>query len=163
MKIMESCFDRLDRKLDGMAEDWRTIDPHVASLEPDALQPRLAIVADGQANTNICERTEGAVKAVQTKHGDSCIAQRVQDEPETSTCFGVMAEPPDLPCREDVLVENGAAAPKSCLPSLEMRTTTAAGGLPSTSEISTATKTTFNKSHLRLSSTEEMNSKETNL
>ena len=47
----------------------------------------------------------------------------------TLTCLGVMTERPDLPYREDVLVENGAAAPKSCLLSLEMRTTTAAGGL----------------------------------
>ena len=78
----------------------------------------------------------------------------------TLTCFGVMTEPPDLPYREDVLVENGTAAPKSCLLSLEMRTTTAAGGLLPTGEISTATNTTFNKSPLRLYSTEETNSKE---
>ena len=71
----------------------------------------------------------------------------------------MMAEPPDLPCREDVLVEDGAAAPKSCL---EMRTT-AAGGLLPTGEVSTATKTTFNKSTLRLYATEEMNSKDNKL
>ena len=40
LKIMESCFDRWDRKLDEMAEDWRSIDQHVASLEPNARQPR---------------------------------------------------------------------------------------------------------------------------
>ena len=45
-----------------------------------------------------------------------------------------MAEPPALPCRDDVLVENGAAAPKSCLPSLELRSPTAAGDLLPTGE-----------------------------
>ena len=74
-----------------------------------------------------------------------------------------MAEPPDLPCGDDVLVEDGAAVSKSYLPSSEMRTTTAAGGLLLTGEIYTATKTTFNKSPLRLCSNEETNPNETNL
>ena len=39
------------------------------------------------------------------------------------------AEPPALSCRDDVVVESGDAASKSCLPSLEMRRITAAGGL----------------------------------
>ena len=48
----EMIFKEMDRKLDVVAEDWRSIDRHVASLEHDARQPRLAImVADGQANT----------------------------------------------------------------------------------------------------------------
>ena len=81
----------------------------------------------------------------------------------TSTSFGMKAGPPALPCRGDVVVENRAAAPKSCLLSLEMRSPTAAGGLLPTGEASTATKTTFNKSPLRLYATEETNSKETNL
>ena len=38
--------------------------------------------------------------------------------------------PPTLPCtRDDTLVDNDAAAPKPCLPPVEMRTSTAAGGL----------------------------------
>ena len=74
-----------------------------------------------------------------------------------------MAEPPDLPFRDDVLVENGAALLKSCLPSLEMRTTTATGGLLPTGETSTATKIIFNEPPLRFYSTEETNPKETNL
>ena len=94
---------------------------------------------DRPANTKTRERTEGAATAVQAMHGDSCTAQKVQDGPKTSISFGVKAEPPDLPCREDVLVEDGAAAPKSCLSSLEMRTTTATGGLIPTGKISTAT------------------------
>ena len=65
------------------------------------------------------------------------------------------AEPPDLPCRDDVLVEGGDAAPRSCLPSFEMRSSTAAGGLVPTGEASTATGTNFNWPPLRFCSTEE--------
>ena len=90
-------------------------------------------------------------------HEDSCAAQRVQDGPKISTCFGVMAEPPALPCRDDVVVENGAAAPKSCLPPLEMRSPTSAGDLLPTDITSAATKVTFNQSLLRLYLSEETN------
>ena len=140
------------------------MDQRLTRLEHDAQHPRLAIEADGPANTKTREPTEGAATAVQTMHGDSFFARRINPGPKTnSTSFGRMAEPPDLPCREDVLVHNGAAAPKSCLLSLEIRSPTAAGGLLSTGEASAATKTTFNKSPLRLYATEETNSKETNL
>ena len=111
---------------------------------------------DGPANTKTQERTEGAAKAVQAMRGDSCTAeQKVQDGPKTSITFGVEAEPPDLPCREDVLVEEGATSPESCLPSLEMRSLTAAGGLVPTGEASTATEINFNQPPLRFCSTEE--------
>ena len=43
-------------------------------LEHDARHPRHAMEADGPANTKTRERTEGAAKAVQAKHGDSCTA-----------------------------------------------------------------------------------------
>ena len=119
--------------------------------------------ADGPANTKTRERTEGAVKPVQAKHGDSCTAQRVQDGPKISTCFSVMAEPPALPCRDDAVAENSAAAPKSCLPSLEMRSPTATGGLLPTGEASITMMTTYNQPPLRLYSTEETDSKRTNL
>ena len=140
------------------------LEQQLTSLEPGARQPRLAMEADGLPNTTTRERTEGAATAPQAMHGDSCSATRVEPGPKSnSTSFAMMAEPPDLPCREDVLVEDGAAAPKSCLPSLEMRSPTAAGGLLPTGEISTATKTTFNKSPLRLYSTEQTNTKEKNV
>ena len=88
--------------------------------------------------------------------GDSCTtAQKVQDGPQTSISLGVMAEPPDLPCREEVLVKDGATSPESCLPSLEMHSSTAAGGLVPTGEASTATETNFNQPPLRFHSTEE--------
>ena len=118
--------------------------------------------ADGLANAKTRKRTEGAATAVQAMHEGSGSATPVDPGPKiNSTSFGMTAERPDLPCREDVLVEDGAAAPKSCLPSLEIRTTTAADGLLPTGEISTATKPIFNKSPLRLYSTEQTNSKET--
>ena len=104
--------------------------------------------ADEKADTKTCERTEGAAKTVQAKHGDSCTSQKVQDRPKTSTCFGAKVEPPALPYRDDVVVESGAAAPKSCLSPLEMRTTTAGGGLLLTGETSPATRDTFDSSVL---------------
>ena len=140
-------------------EEQISMNQRLTRLRHDARQPRLAMEADGPANTKTRERTEDDAKAVQAKHGDSCTAQRVQDGPKISTCFGMMAEPPALLCRDDVVVENGAAAPKSCLPSLEMRSLTPAGGLLPTGEVSIATRTTFNQPLLRLYSIEETSSK----
>ena len=163
-RIFEEKFDRQLKimkshlgKFDTLAEDWRSMNQRLLRLEHDARQPRLAMEADGPVNTKTRERTEGVAKTVQEKHGDSCTAQRVQDKPKILTCFSVMAEPPALPCRDDVVVENGAAAPKSYLPSLEMRSPTAAGGLLPTGETSTATKITFSQPPLRLYLTEETN------
>ena len=70
-------------------------------------------------------------------------------------------KPPALPCRDDVLVENGAAVPKSCLPPLEMRSPRAAGSLLPTGETSTATKTTFDYSTVWFCQTEETHSERT--
>ena len=118
-------------------------DQHVTSLEQDARQPRFAMEADGPANTKTRECTEDVATAVQAMHGDSCSATRVDLGLKTnSTSFGVMAEPPDLPCREDVVVENDAS-PKSCLPFLEMRSPSAADDLLPTGEASIATRSTF--------------------
>ena len=132
---------------------------HSASLEQDARQPRPAMEADGPVNTKTRERTEGAATAVQAMHGDSCTEQKVQDGPKTSTSFVMKAKPPALPCRDDVVVESGDAAPKSCLPSSEMRSPTAASGLVPTGKTSTATETTVNELLLQFYSTEEENSK----
>ena len=46
------------------------MDQRVASLAQNARQPRLAMVADGLADTKTRERTEGAATAVQAMHGD---------------------------------------------------------------------------------------------
>ena len=137
----------------------RYYDQHAASLEQDARQPLIAMEVDGHANTKTRERTEGAAIAVQAMRGDSFSACRVDPGPNTnSTSFGVKAEPPALLCRDDVVVESGDASPESCLPSLEMRTTTAAGGLVLTGKTSTATEANFNQPPVRFYSTEETGS-----
>ena len=137
--VFQSMNEIWDRGLDQI---MRYLEQHSATQEPDARQPRLAMESDGPANTKTRERTEGAATAVQAMHGDSFHACRADPGPKTSTNFGVKAEPPALPYRDDVVVESGDAASKSYLPSLEMRSPTAAGGLVPTGETSTATETT---------------------
>ena len=99
----------------------------VSSLEQDAREPRLAMEADGQAHTKTRERTEGAATAVQALHGDSCSATRVHPDPMYSTSFGNDCTGPPTPSYsgENALVDNGAAAPKSFFPSLQIRSPTA--------------------------------------
>ena len=156
-KRMNSFFDRWDRKLDKILDEMRKMDEHVTRLEHGSRQPRLAMEEDGQANTKTRERTEGATTAVQAMRGDGFSARRVEPGPNTnSNSFGVKAEPPALPCRDDVVVECGVAASESCLPSL-MRSSTAAGGLAPTGEASTASGTTSNEPLLRFYEIEEMN------
>ena len=112
---MASCFDRWNRKLDEI------LDQHVTSLEHGARQPRLAMETDRQADTKTRERTAGTATAVQAMRG-TASARRVEAGPNTnSTSFGVKAEPPALPCKDDVVAESGAAASESCLPSMEIR------------------------------------------
>ena len=103
-----------------MAEDWRSMDQRLTRLEHDARQPRLAMEADRPANTKTRERTEGAATVAQAKHGDSCSADQIDPEPMCSTSFGDdCTGPPAPPCSgENALVDNGAAAPKSCFPFL---------------------------------------------
>ena len=144
-------------KMEELTEDLRTIGQRVASFEHDARQPRLAMEADVPADTKTRERTEGVATAVQAMHGNSFSAKRFQDGPKRSTTFGVKAEPPALPCRGDALVENGAAAPNSCLSPLEMHTPKAAGGLLRTGKTSPATRITFNQPTFWFCPTEETN------
>ena len=154
-EAMDKSFDKHLGKKPENSEDLGTKDQCEASLVQEARQPRLAVVADGHADKRTRERTEGAAKAVQTMHRDSFSAGRVNLSPKTnSTSFGVKVDP--LPCMDDIVVENGTAAPKSC-PPLETHTTTAAGGLLPTGKTSTATKTTFIQPPLRLHSTKETN------
>ena len=113
---MDNYSDRWNRKLDEISDETRMMDEHVTSLEHGARQPHLAMEANWSANTKTQERTEGAATAVQAMRGDSCTTeQKVQNGAKTSITFGMEAEPPDLPCREDVLIEDGATMPKSCL------------------------------------------------
>ena len=83
-------------------------------------------------------------------HGDCFSARRVEPGPTTnSTSFGVKAERPALPCRDDSVVECGSAASKLCFPSMEVRSSTAAGGLVPTGDASKASETTLNEPPLR--------------
>ena len=159
MKLMRSHFEKQKKTLDDFMDDiTRYFDQHAANLKQDARQPRLAIEADMHANTMTRERTESAATAVQAMRGDSFSARRVDPGAKTSTSFGVKTELPALPCRNDVVVESGDAAPKSCLPSLEMHSPRAAVGLVSNGKTSTATETNFNQPPLRFYSTEETDS-----
>ena len=164
MRTHRQPFRSTVENLDEIMKMARGISQRVTSLEQVARQPRLAMVADGQADTKTRERTEGAATAVQVMYGDSCSADRVDPDPMCSTSSGDdCTGPPAPPCSgENALVDNRAAAPKSCFPSLEMRSPTAAGGLLPTGKASTATRTTFSQPPLRFYSTEETDSK-TNL
>ena len=151
----------LDRRIDVIT---RLLEQHLTSLEQDARQPRVVMEAGGPADTKTRERTEGTATAVQAMHRDSWSAARVDPGPKTnSTSFGIKVEPPTFPCREDamaengdVMVENGDASLKSCLPSLEVRSPSAVGGLLPDDETSTTTKIPFNRSPPRLYLSEEM-------
>ena len=152
--------ESMSKSFGEFKEDLRSIDQRLASLEWIARQPRLAMEADVPADKKTRELTEGATTAVQAKHGDSCSANRVDPDPKRSTSFGDdLTEPSALPCsRDDALVGNGAVVPKSCLSPLEVCTPTAAGGLFPTGTTSTATRTTFDQSHLWFCPTEDANS-----
>ena len=164
-RMMKERFDQSDRYWDSMKTHFEKkldelvemTDQRLASLEQDAQQPRLTMKADGLTDEKTRERTEGAAKAVQAMHGDSCFANRVDPDLMCSTIFGGDSTgPPALPCsRYDALVSNGAAAPKSCLSPLEMRSPTATGGLLSAGMATSATKTAFHQLLLWLCLTEE--------
>ena len=168
LKRMDSFFDRMDDRLnkqfDEISKEIRKMGQDVTRLEHEARQPRFAMEADGPADTTKTrERTEGAATAVQLMRGGWFSARRVKPGPTTnSTSFGVKAEPPALPCRDDVVVESGPAASESCLPSMEMRSSTAAGGLVPTGDASKASKTTLNEPPLRFCLTEETDPKAKN-
>ncbi|CAM9103180.1 unnamed protein product [Ascophyllum nodosum] len=156
LERMDSYFDRLD-------DEVRERDQHLTRLEHGARQPRLAVEADGQASTKTRKRMEGAATAVQAMRGDCFSACRVEPGPTTnSTSLGMKADPPSLPCRDDSVVECGSAAFKSCLPSMEMRPSTAAGGLVPTGDASKASETTLNEPPLRFCLTKETDLKAEN-
>ena len=157
--MIEELFDKSSRRLEKLSDEMRRTNQRFASLDHDARQPRLAKEADVPAD-KIRERTEDAAKAVQAMHGDSCTANRVDGDPTCSISFGGDSTgPPALTCsRDDALVGNGAAAPKSCLSPLETRSPTAAGGSLPAGKASTTTRITFYQPHLRFCPTRETNS-----
>ena len=96
-RIIKEVFRRLDRKLDVMAKDLKTVDQRVASLEHDTRQPRRALEADGQADTKTRERSEGTTTAVQAVRRDRCSVNRVDPDPMCSTSFGNDCTGPPAP------------------------------------------------------------------
>ena len=149
--MFEELFDKSDRKMDELAEEIRATDQRLVGLEQDARQPRFTMEGDVPADKKTRERTEGAATAIQAKHGDSCSPNRVDPNPMCCTSFGDDSTGPlALPCsRDDVLVGNDAAVPKSYLSSLEMRSPTAASRLLPASKASKTAKMTFYQPRLR--------------
>ena len=62
---MDSYSDRWNKKLDEISDEMKKMDKNVTRLEHGARQPRLAMEADGHADTKTRERTEGAATVVQ--------------------------------------------------------------------------------------------------
>ena len=81
-RMMKEAFDRWDKKLneisDKMEEQTEVLKKRLTRLEHGARQPRLAMEADGQADTRTRERTEGAATAVQAMRGDCFSARRFE-------------------------------------------------------------------------------------
>ena len=138
-------------KMDVSAEEMRGTRRRLGGRKQDARQPRPVMEANVQADNKTRKRTEGTATAVQAIHPD----------PMCSTSFGGdFIGPPAFPCsRDNALVGNGAAAPKSYLSPLEMRSPIAGGGLLRASESSTTMWITFYQPRLRFCPTEETHSK----
>ena len=82
IKLMGGNFKEQKKMLDNFMDDiTRHFGQHAASVQQDARQPRLAMEADGHANTKTRERTEGAATAVQAMSGDSFSFCRVEPGP----------------------------------------------------------------------------------
>ena len=115
-------FDQQENNLFAFME---MVDQRVASLEQDAQQPRLAMEADGPADTKTCERTEGAAKVTHAMHRNSCSANRVDSDPVCSTnfdedCTGPLALPFS---REDAPVPRLGAGIRPFRPRIVRQTT----------------------------------------
>ena len=146
MARINSLFDKSDRKLDELTEMIRATRQRLAGLEQVARHPHFATEADVPTDSKTRKRTENAA-ADQTKHGDSCSAKKFAAGPPIClTSFGDdSTEPPALSCRDDIIVDKGAVAPKPCLSLVEVRKLTAAGGLLPAGIASTATRTIFHQ------------------
>ena len=102
--------------------------------------------ADVKPDTKTRKRTEGAAAADRAKYiGDSSSSKKFNSDMTSLISFGMIASSPALSLSDDIPVDKGAAAPKPCLSSVEMRTLTAAGGLFFAGAASTVTRTTFHQ------------------
>ena len=133
---MKSHFD----KLDELADEMIATKQRLAGLEQDARQPRVAMEANVPSGTKTRNRTKD-IAADRVISEDRSSANQVDLDQVCLTSLGddfigLLA----LPCsRDDALIDNGVAAPKSCLLPVEMHTQTAAGGLLPAGKVSTAT------------------------
>ena len=143
-KVADKVFDKHFEQKAENPEEMRATEQRSANLEPDALEPRLAMEADIATDTKTHNRMEDA-EADQAKNGNSCSAKRVEDGPTSLTSFGMEAEPPALPRWDDVLVDKGASAPKPRLSPMEICMLSAAGGLLPAGKTSTAAMTIFHQ------------------
>ena len=88
------------------------------------------------------ERTEGA--AVDDQKSGDISSARVDDNPTTLTSFGNLPKPPALTeFIHNALVDEGAEAPKSCVSTVEMRTSKPTAGLLFASSASTMLRAVF--------------------
>ena len=71
----------------------RLLELHLTNLEPGTRQPRLAMMADGPANTKTRERTEGAASTVQAMHGDIAVLPTALIPTRCVLPASVMTEP----------------------------------------------------------------------
>ena len=158
---IEELSNKSDRELDDLTENLKRENQCLASLEQDARQPSLAMDADVPADKKTRGRTEGATTALQATRGDIFSESQVNPDPKRSTHFGDdFAGLTALPhSGDDALVDNGAAAPKSCISPLEMRAPTVAGGLLPAGTISTATRTPFDQPPIWFFPNEEKSSR----
>ena len=123
LDLINNNFDQEDKKSWTSSRRRRQ---RFAGLEHDARQPRLAMKADVKLDTKTRKRMDGAA-ANRAKHSSS--TKKVDASPMSSTSFGMIAEPPALPCRDGTLDDKSTEAPKPCLSHVEMRTLTVAGGI----------------------------------
>ena len=154
----------LDKKMDELADQMRATKQRLAGLKQAARQPRLAMETNVPSSTKTSERTEGAAAAVQVKHGENCFANHVDPDLMCLTSFGDDSTgPAALPySRDNALVGNGAAVPKSCISPVEMHVLTAAGGLLPAGTASTTTRTTFDQPLLWFCPIEEIHLRTSN-
>ena len=118
----------------------------------------LATEAHVSTDKNTRKHAEDAA-ADQAKHGDSCSAKRVDTGP--SMCLASFGddstEPPVLlRCRDDAMVDKGAAALKPYFSPVKMRMLAGTGGLIPAGTAFTATRTIFHQLHLWFCPAEEM-------
>ena len=152
-EVLDKRFDRwasyLDhQRLEGKEENIKN-NQRLARLQHLAQQPCLATETGVKTDTKACKRTKSAA-ADRAKHGDSSSTQ-VNDGPTNLTSFDNIAKPLSAPgkCIGDVLVHEGAEAPKPHLPPLEVYIlSSTAGGLLNAGTASITMRTIYPPSPL---------------